>query len=315
MGDLHASNAARLVYALKPMSWPKLLVPAFFGQALGYALSGSFSLGGALFGALYVVTHLTLVVLLNDWADRRVDAVKRSMFPSSCSPKTIPDSILGERAVLAMGCASLAACAAVAFVAERVVDRPGFFVLGLAGIAVFLSYSFPPLKLNYRGGGELLEAFGVGYFLPAIEAYLQSGSPEVFTSPLYVGTVILAGSSAVASGLSDERSDVEGGKRTFVTHFGNAKARGAIVYLAYLGAVGLALGAILSGFHLFVAIAPLALVAPGLFRIRRLAPTAVTDAFSAQAALKNALHVVIWRGTSLLGAGIAAQTFLDASPR
>src|SRR5690606_5896012 len=149
-------------------------------------------------------------------------------FPDSCSPKTIPDSILGERTVLALGLVSLAACVGVSLAAERVLERPGFSLLGLLGIGIFLAYSFPPFRLNYRGGGERLEAFGVGYFLPAIEADLQSGATASFTSPLYAGTVLLAASSAVASGLSDERSDAAGGKRTFVTTFGNPTARRAV---------------------------------------------------------------------------------------
>jgi 1,4-dihydroxy-2-naphthoate octaprenyltransferase len=313
MAEPFASSTARVRYAIKPLSWPKLLVPAFFGQALGFAAAGSFSAAAALFGVLYVVTHLLLVVLLNDWSDRRVDALKRSMFPDSCSPKTIPDSILGERTVLTLGLVSLGACVAVSLAAERALGRPGFFVMGVGGIAIFLAYSFPPLRLNYRGGGELLEAFGVGYFLPALEAYLQSGESSSLASPLYLGTVLLGASSAIASGLSDERSDAAGGKSTFVTRFGNRRARGAVVALAYAGVAAWALASPWSGLHPALVLAVIAVVARDLVRLRALSPAAVTDAFAAQAALKSALHRVIWRGTTILGAAFVAQTLFAAS--
>lgn len=307
------STSARLAYAVKPLSWPKLLVPAFFGQALGFATTGTFSWPGLVVGALYVVTHLLMVVLLNDYADRKVDAIKREMFAREGSPKTIPDGILSERAVLALGIAALAACGAVAFFSERLLGRPGLFALGVGGIAIFLAYSFPPLRLNYRGGGELLEAFGVGYFLPAFEALLQGGTVEAIRSPLYVGTVFFAASSAVASGLSDERSDVRGGKRTAVTVFGNARARAAILALAFAGALAWAAAAPASGLHPALALALIALVAPNLARLPKLARGAVTDAFAAQAALKDELHRVIWRGTALLGVALVAQRLYESS--
>lgn len=310
MGAPLTSRAARLRYAIKPLSWPKLLVPAFFGQAIGFALAGELSPLGLAFGALYVVTHLLMVVLLNDWSDRRVDTIKRAMFPDSCSPKTIPDSILGERSVLGLGLGALGVCALVSVAAEHVLGRPGFGLLGVLGIAIFLAYSFPPLRLNYRGGGELLEAAGVGWFLPAIQAYLQSGAMASFTSPLYVGTALLAASSAVASGLADERSDVAGGKRTFVTIFGNPRARRAVLTLAELGVVAWLVASPWSGLHPIAVAAGVLLVVPALVRLRRLAPAAVTDAFSAQGELKSALHRVIWRGTTWLGAALVAQTIL-----
>ncbi|MEB3327874.1 MAG: hypothetical protein VKQ33_01435 [Candidatus Sericytochromatia bacterium] len=34
------------------------------------------------------------IVPLDDWADARVDRLKREMFPTGCSPKTIPDGVL-----------------------------------------------------------------------------------------------------------------------------------------------------------------------------------------------------------------------------
>jgi 1,4-dihydroxy-2-naphthoate octaprenyltransferase len=312
MAGPSASSAARVAYAVKPASWPKLLVPAWFGQALGVAHTGELSLAATALGILYVVTHVSLVVLLNDWSDRHVDSLKRSMFPTSCSPKTIPDAILGERTVLGLGLASLVACVGVSLLAEHLLARPSAFAMGVAGIAVFLAYSFPPFRLNYRGGGELLEAFGVGYLLPAFEAYVQSGATESLASPLYVGTVLLAGSSAIASGLSDERSDRAGGKCTVVTRFGNARAREAVVSSAFAGVAAWVVLSPWSELHLVLVAVVVAVIGADLVKVRRLAAYAVTDAFAAQARLKTALHRVVWRGTALLGAALLAQAFYVA---
>ena len=83
----------RWLYAAKPGSWPKLLVPMLLGQAMGVAALGAVRVEAILVGVAFTVLDLLFIVFLNDYFDRRVDAVKREMFPDGCSPKTIPDGI------------------------------------------------------------------------------------------------------------------------------------------------------------------------------------------------------------------------------
>ena len=49
---------------------------------------------------------------------------------------------------------------------------------------VFVAYTLPPLRLNYRGGGELLEMLGVGLALPLYNVYLQAGAMADQRQPL-----------------------------------------------------------------------------------------------------------------------------------
>src|SRR5690606_26441979 len=144
-------------------------------------------------------------VLLNDWGDQEVDRVKRAMFPSS-SKKTIPDGVLPAPLVLLVGALAGVGAALVALAGEISLDRPWLTVAALAAMGLFVAYTLPPLRLNYRGGGELLEALGVGVVLPWINAYAQSGralAPGLIVLP---GFAVLSLSSAIASGISDERS-------------------------------------------------------------------------------------------------------------
>jgi 1,4-dihydroxy-2-naphthoate octaprenyltransferase/chlorophyll synthase len=98
-GGLPGSSIARWLYALKPASWPKLFVPALFGQLIGAVPSNGLDERAVGWGVGFTVLGLGFIVLLNDWGDREVDAIKRKMFPDGCSPKTIPDGILDARAV------------------------------------------------------------------------------------------------------------------------------------------------------------------------------------------------------------------------
>ena len=160
------STSKRWIYALKPMSWAKLAVPMVMGQGLGLWAGTDISAWGIAYGILYTVLDLVFIVLLNDWGDRHVDAIKREMFPDGCSPKTIPDGILPARSLLVGGLCAGVLAAAAGFVFEAWVDRPAIAWVGLAGLVMFAAYTFGPLKLNYRGGGEFVEMLGVGAVLP-----------------------------------------------------------------------------------------------------------------------------------------------------
>ncbi|EAU66026.1 UbiA family prenyltransferase [Stigmatella aurantiaca] len=144
----------RWVYALKPASWPKVFVPAVLGQAVGAASAGRLSVGALAFGLLWMVADVAFIVLLNDWGDREVDALKRRMFPRGCSPKTIPDGILPARALLVAGLGAGGLALLLAGAAGALLERPLLLPLAALGLFVFAAYSLPPLRLNYRGGGE-----------------------------------------------------------------------------------------------------------------------------------------------------------------
>ncbi|QSQ23572.1 UbiA family prenyltransferase [Pyxidicoccus parkwayensis] len=293
--------AGRWWYALKPASWPKVFVPALFGQAVGAAQAGRVSVGALAFGALWMVADVAFIVLLNDWGDRAVDALKRRMFPKAGSPKTIPDGILPAEALLAAGLGAGVVALLLAALAGTTLERPLLAPLSALALFVFIAYSLPPLRLNYRGGGEVLEMVGVGAMLPALHAYAQCGqwAPAGLVA-LLPGLLALSLSSALASGLSDEESDRAGGKRTWASVRGNAAARRGSEVLLVLGAL---LWLVVPG---VMRLAPLRTVLPAavvLFfamRVRRRSADAVTNAFGAQSAYKLELHRAIWWGTFML---------------
>jgi 1,4-dihydroxy-2-naphthoate octaprenyltransferase/chlorophyll synthase len=303
--------ARRWLYALKPASWPKLLVPMALGQTLGVIGAGSFSLAGAVFGAAFTLLELAFIVLLNDWADRKVDAIKRRMFPQACSPKTIPDAVLPAEHVLTGGLIAGLLAVAVAFAGAWALSRPLLGFAGLACLAIFVAYSLPPLAVNYRGGGELLEAAGIGAALPWFNAYAQSGRLAPDAASVLLGFSALALASAVASGLSDEQSDRAGGKSTVVTQIGNRRARRVVEVAVLCGAL-LWLAAAFASSRLAVAVTlpATSLVLWQYFRVRAQSPAATTNAFAAQRLYKHDLHRALWWGASVLSVGLLIARFV-----
>lgn len=305
------STLGRWLFALKPASWPKLLVPAALGHAIGVDSTGTVSFAGLAFGALFVVCDLVFVVLLNDWGDREVDAIKRRMFPET-SEKTIADGVLPGGALLLAGTLAGLAALAVAGASSLALDRPLALPLALLCLGLFAAYTLPPLRLNYRGGGEVLETLGVGVVLPAVSAYFQCGQLVSPASVVLLGFAPLALASAVASGLSDERSDRAGGKRTLVLLVGNERARALVLVLAALGpAVWLLQAGLSSSGPSAIVLAAAALAALDEWpTLRRASPAAVTDAFGAQSAFKAHLHALVWRGGLTCAAGLVLASWV-----
>lgn len=298
----------RWLYALKPASWPKLVVPTIVGQALGSHATGDLDGEAVAIGALFTVADLSFVVLLNDWGDREVDAIKRRMFPDGCSPKTIPDGILSARAVLSGGLLAGVVAVVIAMLGGAWLGRDGLGVAALILLALFVAYSLPPARLNYRGGGELLEMIGVGIALPTFHSYLQGGVVSPVAAGLLPGFSMLSLASAIASGLADEQSDRAGGKTTVVTLVGNPLARRLVEACVALG-IALWLLAPLTGLVGFLPAWGGALTALWHRRaLVRSSDAARSNAFADQKVYKGHLHAAIWNG------GLVAATLLGLEP-
>lgn len=312
--DEWAPLLARVIYALKPKSWPKLLIACGFGQALGVVAAGRFDPVGCALGFSFTLFDLAFVVLLNDYGDREVDALKRRMFPESGSPKTIPDRILEPRSVLELGLAAGAMALSVGVVAELLAARPGALLAAAGCMGLFVLYTLPPARLNYRGGGELVEMIGVGFALPWFNAYLQSGigAPEVLG--WLPGFALLALASALASGLADEHSDRLGGKQTFATLFGPARVRAAVEGM-YIGAmlVWAAMGKLAPHLADWWTTAGAVLVMSWVHRELSSAGRARdVDTPAGIARYKQALHRGVWWGSTILAATLVVRWAIGA---
>lgn len=307
------SLLARWFYAAKPASWPKLLVPMLLGQAIGVAAAGRLDAHALLLGVAFTICDLLFVVFINDFGDRRVDRIKRQMFPEG-SAKTIPDGILPASSLLSAGILAGLAALVVALVAGASLARPGLGFAAAGLLALLVAYTLPPIRLNYRGSGgagERLEALGVGVALPWFHVYLQSG--EVWTRGMWLlpGFAVLAFASAVASGLSDEQSDRRGGKRTYASEYGNRAARALVERLVLGGCLVWAVGMrIVDALPAPLAALAVIVVLVNWRRLRKLSPAAKTNAFEIHARYKHFLHNAIWRSAMILALVLIAITLV-----
>ncbi|MCA9636712.1 MAG: prenyltransferase [Myxococcales bacterium] len=284
------------------------------GQAIGVAAAGAWDPLATLLGAGQCVALLGAVVLLNDYGDREVDALKRHLYPDAGSPKTIPDGILGAQALLLAGLGAAALALAIGGAAELWLPRPGAFLGAAACLGIFVAYSFPPLRLNYRGGGEYLEMLGVGVLLPWFNAYLQGGDPApALALALLPGFALLALASAVTSGLADEVSDRRGGKVTFTTRYGNVLSRTVGENLMIAGALLWAFAARTGALSPWVVLPAVLALVIHWRDLLALSPTATTNAFPSIGRYKRALNQAIAESTLVLALALVIATIVQGS--
>ncbi len=187
--------------------------------------------------------------------------------------------------------------------------QPGNLVLvvGLVGIALAHFYTAPPVKLAYRGLGEIAVglAFGV---LPVVGSYyVQTGMVSwrvvMASLPISFAVVLVLWVNQIV----DFKSDRDTGKRNLVVVMGTAAAgRGMVVVLALL-TFGLLFAAVFTA-----ALIPLTLVAVLAFGLIRTVvadcwnhhgrPDKLADAASAAIRLHLTLGIII-AGSALVAIG------------
>ncbi len=258
--------------AARPLAHANIAPPLVLGQAFAYAETGHFSWTAALMiHAFGVLDHL-YIVFANDYADRETDADNETYTLYSGGSRVLVE---GRLAPLSLRRAAMAmAGGMVALSIGWGSARPGFIGFAAVAIGLLWAYSYPPIRLSYRGGGEVLQALGVGVTLPLLGFYGQTGSLGAFPWAVLVPLWILGFAGNIVTALPDEPSDRRADKRTWAVVRGLRPARRHAVALIAVGA-GLTyfVGPPSSvGARLCVACLPLCALAPSLLLIDRAEP-------------------------------------------
>ena len=218
-------QAARLPSAVN------LQLPLLFGQTLAYATYGAVSAPLCLLLALYGLAMQLFIVFLNDWADRQVDALNETPTLFSGGSRVLVERRIEPTTLLRAGLFSGIAVLALGLLLAAAHDRLLAPFLFVSGLFLLWSYSLPPLRLNYRGGGELLQALGVGCILPVAGFYVTGGASSR-TPPrrkplsiiaLIAAYIYLQTTAAIAFTLPDAEADRRTGKRTLAALWGVQK--------------------------------------------------------------------------------------------
>jgi 1,4-dihydroxy-2-naphthoate octaprenyltransferase len=214
--------------------WPLLL-----GQSL--AMGEGFSWEIVLACHFYGLVSQLYIVFANDVADMATDRRNFTFTLFSGGSRVLVDGLLTRRQLgwAAVLCAALSALTGV-FLGVRHGAWPPLPLI-LFGLGLLWAYSYPPLRLSYRGGGEYLQMVGVGLVLPMIGYSAHAGTLAGLPWAVMPLMLALSLSCALATALPDEPSDRADGKGTHAVRFGIAESRRFILRLNALALILLVL--------------------------------------------------------------------------
>jgi 1,4-dihydroxy-2-naphthoate polyprenyltransferase len=212
-------------------SQSNIFVPLFTGQMF-YLL-----FGGEINWTIFAIVHLyglfmqLYIVYANDYADVETDRINRTYTIFSGGSRVLIDGDLSPKALGIAAVVMVLLSVLTGVVLAVLFGRTLAPVLIIAGIALLWMYSFRPVHLSYRGGGEVLQVLGVGVVLPLVGFYAQSGDLTQF--PLETLVVILPTqlACAMATSIPDFDSDRQSNKRTSTVLLGQKNVRVAIIAL------------------------------------------------------------------------------------
>ena len=209
-----------------------IALPLILGQLLACQQAWVCRWDFALLLVLYGLAMQLYIVFWNDWADRDADVHNPHPTIFSGGSRVLTDGLLAPRELFIAGAAAAVAVLALGYVFTRYLDRPWTLLLFAAGTFLLWAYSIPPLRLNYRFGGELLQALGVGLLLPHIGYYVQANTFADATHmlPFFLHQLAIA----IAFTLPDRDADKNTDKCTLATWIGTKHAAEFAVFLGVL---------------------------------------------------------------------------------
>ena len=244
----------RYVLATRPMFLTASILPVLVGTSWGYRAAGELDLSALVWAIAAIACVHAAVNVLNDVFDDlggsdRVNVGR--IFPYTGGSRFIQNGVLSVRAMAVWGVVLL--LLGGLFGAVLMLEK-GVAVLwfGLAGVALGVLYSAPPVQLSARGLGEAAVGMGFG-LLPVVgAAWLQSPGAALSALLLSVPVACWAMAILLINEVPDREADAAAGKRTLVVRLGLAKTAALYVLLQLLALIVIAAAVRLNWLHLAV---------------------------------------------------------------
>ncbi|WP_436902960.1 prenyltransferase [Halovenus halobia] len=211
----------------------------FFGTKVALAGGATLSIPAVAAGVAVLIPLSASIHYANEYADYETDALtNRTPFSGGSGalqrtglPRTVP--LAAAVATLAIG-----SVLTVVFAVGGLLALPAVAILSVS-VVLGWQYSVGPLKLAWRGLGELTNAALGGLALPVYAAAVLDGSIG-FVALAAVPFFLLVLLNLFATQWPDREADRQAGKRTLAVRWSPRRLRYSYVVVALLAAVSLA---------------------------------------------------------------------------
>jgi 1,4-dihydroxy-2-naphthoate octaprenyltransferase len=214
------------------------IVPVILGIAIA-AAHGSFDAVTAFLtvvGACFVQLGLNVA---NDVFDTAQGADDANVTPTKYSggSRVIQYGLVSFRQMATLATAFYLAAGAIGLVLLAIRGSAALLVIGIVGFVISIGYTAPPLKLVYRGLGEIAVAVGFGPLM-LLGAYVVQTRGALAWEPVVasIPVALLVALILYVNEIPDRRGDAHAGKRTLPVRLSrDAVVRGydAAVIAAY----------------------------------------------------------------------------------
>lgn len=234
-------KALAWLWAARLQFYPMVAILYAVGAAIAGLRTGALDWTAAVLGWLCLFFIELATVLTNEHFDYESDRVNRNAGPFTGGSRALVNGWLSFREVragIAVALAAMAVTAALLLVRLPAGSRGvvgGWLALG---VVLGLGYTAPPLRLSYRGLGELDVAFTHSAYVVVAGFAVQAGRwldplPWMVSLPAFFA--VLAANTL--AGIPDHTADASVRKRSYSVLFGRAAAAGiaAVTALAAAG--------------------------------------------------------------------------------
>ena len=202
------------------------IIPVLLGTSVAYAASHVFNPVLFILAALGMVALHAGANMANDYFDHKSgnDWLNKNVTPFSGGSQLIQQGLLSPISVLIAALIALSIGAVTGVVILLMTRSLFILALGLAGLLGGFFYTAPPVRLGYRGIGEIVIGFLFGLLPVYGSYYLQTRSVDV--EPLVPGLIvaILIFLVIFVNEFPDVPADSAVGKKTLVVLLGEGPA-------------------------------------------------------------------------------------------
>lgn len=204
------------IQASRVPSVVNIIIPILFGIAYT-----SHTLSYIEFGLVFILSFLfsLTIVFLNDAADVKADENNSNYTMYSGGSRVIQEGKISQKSLSKAGYSIALLLVNLGVVLSIMTQNSFLFIYPIVSIALLFFYSYPPIKLNYRGGGELLQGIGCGIVLPMFGYSMFSGS-HLFDISILLPYCFLHTASSIGTSLPDTEADIKSNKITIAAIYG-----------------------------------------------------------------------------------------------
>lgn len=229
------------IKALRAPFFTASIVPVILGSSIAIAYNDAFNLPYFILTLIGVVSLQAGGNMLNDYFDYKsgADIINQTPTPFSGGSRVLVDGLLKPQSILQAAILSITLGLGIgSFLAYKL--GTVIILLGVLGVLCEVVYSAPPLKLVYRGLGEVVVGLAFGPLIVLGSYYVQTqtiSKPPIVAS-LPISFLIVA--VLYINEFPDYKADKEVGKNQLVVLLGQEKAirgYGVITLSAYISII------------------------------------------------------------------------------